>query len=133
MSTAHNDKFIIFFDGTCAFCNAWVQFVLKRDQKLFYFSTLQGDAAKQCLPEELTKDLDTVVLWKKGLLLTKSDAVLGILSELGGFWRLMVVFKVFSKTIRDFAYQGVARMRHRLLKKSSCTLPSQDERKRFLK
>ena len=38
---------ILLYDGECGFCNFWVQWVLKNDQKKeIQFSPLQGDFAK---------------------------------------------------------------------------------------
>jgi len=59
-------------------------------------------------------ELDTVVYAKEGEHLLRSSAVLGILNDLGGAWRLLPVFGIIPASIRDFFYRLVARNRHRL-------------------
>ena len=47
-----NSQNIILFDGVCNLCNAWVDFILKFDRKkIFYFSSLQSETAKQLLSQ----------------------------------------------------------------------------------
>ncbi len=63
------------------------------------------------LPQD---ELDTVVYAKEGEHLLRSSAMLGILGDLGGAWRLLPAFKIIPVSIRDFFYRLVARNRHRL-------------------
>lgn len=58
-------KNIVFFDGTCGFCQWSVQFIYKYDRKeRFFFAPLQGSTAKKILAHnsELITKLDTLVL-----------------------------------------------------------------------
>ena len=41
---------MIFFDGVCGLCNAWIDFVVARDKtRVFRFGPLQGDTAREWL------------------------------------------------------------------------------------
>jgi predicted DCC family thiol-disulfide oxidoreductase YuxK len=125
---------ILFFDGVCGLCNGVVDWLLPRDRhRHLKFATLQGTTAKNLLPPERIADLDTVVVWYKGRILERSDAILVCLSEIGGSWRWVIVLKIIPRFIRDAVYNFVAHNRYRWFGKSStCRLPLPGERLRFL-
>lgn len=125
---------VIFFDGVCGLCNGFIDFVMKidKDQK-FHFSPLQSEYARQNLPEQMTTDLKTVVYKDGDHLSMKSDAVLKILQEIGGPWKLAMMGKVLPRALRDSAYEMVAENRYKLFgKKETCRLPTPEERGRFV-
>ncbi len=35
-SVSLKDKFIVFYDGECGFCNHWVQWILERDKRISF-------------------------------------------------------------------------------------------------
>ena len=125
---------VIFFDGVCGLCNGFVDFMLKVDKdKLFYFSPLQSEYAKTHLPENYTQILDSIVYLDNGALLTKSDAVLKILGEMGGIWKISAIGKVFPRFFSHFVYDLVATNRYKIFgKKENCRIPTPEERSRFL-
>ncbi len=125
---------ILFFDGVCGLCNGLVDWLLPRDRReRLKYATLQGATARNLLPPAYTKDLDTVVLWRRGVILTRSDAVLACLTELGGLWSLLGLLRVLPRFLRDSAYMFVARNRYKWFgRKVSCRMPLPGERLRFL-
>lgn len=131
---------IIFFDGVCHFCNAAVQFIIKRDpQAKFQFTALQSDAAKDILaeqvedPDAITADPDSFILLSNGKIHTKSTASLQVMKQLKGLWPLLYVFIIIPKPIRDFFYTLFAKNRYRLFgKRETCSIPSPKDRARFL-
>lgn len=125
---------VVFFDGVCLLCNGFVDFLLRRDvERLFQFAPLQGERAKVLLPAELHSDVNTVVLWSQGQVFTRSDAVLTVLTQLGGAWGLMKVFWIVPRPLRDLAYRFVAGNRYRWFgRRETCRLPTAGERSRFL-
>jgi predicted DCC family thiol-disulfide oxidoreductase YuxK len=123
---------IIFFDGVCNLCNAFVDFVIRRNSD-FKFASLQGLAASKLLPASLVQDLPSVVLFKDGEIFTESTAALKILKRLGGRWFLASVFLCVPKKLRDIVYRFVGRRRYRWFgQRDTCRLPSPEERVRFL-
>lgn len=127
---------IIFFDGVCNFCAASVHFVLERerDQRL-RFASLQSETAKRLLPPLGIDpaDLDSVVVVEHGVAWTRSSAALKAASYLGFPWRLMPVFMIVPRFVRDAVYAVIARNRYRLFgKKDECMIPSPTLRARFL-
>jgi predicted DCC family thiol-disulfide oxidoreductase YuxK len=130
---------VILYDGVCGLCNRLVRFVLKRDTHAhFRFASLQSVHAARILQlHDLDpQDLDTVyVVQESGERpADRSDAVISILRELGGFWAaIAVAMRIFPKSLRDWGYGVVARRRYRIFGKyQSCPLPEERYRDRFL-
>jgi predicted DCC family thiol-disulfide oxidoreductase YuxK len=125
---------VIFFDGVCGLCNNFVDFVLKVDKKRLYkFSPLQSEFARNHLPLTLTEDMKSVVLFDEGKIFIKSEAVVKILSDIGGAWKIATFARLLPKFISDKAYDMVAENRYKLFgRKETCRLPTPEERSRFV-
>lgn len=127
---------VIVFDGVCNFCNAWVSFVLKRDAKRnFSFATAQSDFGRKLLLDAgyPADELETMLLVSGSRVLSKSDAAIGILSRLGGAWRLSSAFKAIPLSLRDSLYDLVARNRYRIAgRREICVVPTGRDKDRFL-
>ena len=84
------------------------------------------------------KDLDTVYVVKHHgqpdeTLLARSDAILYMVSQLGGIWSFSGVARVIPRALRDAVYKIVARNRYRVFgKHESCLLPEPQHRAKFL-
>jgi predicted DCC family thiol-disulfide oxidoreductase YuxK len=130
------DKKIIVFDGVCILCNSFVLFILKKDQtKQFYFTTAQSDFVKEMMKTTPFKvnPMDSVIYLKNGKLFTESSAVLGILSDLGGIWKLMTIFRLIPPFLRNMIYRFCAKRRYRVFGMlETCMLPSSEWKNRFL-
>lgn len=129
------EKYYIFYDGDCGFCNFWVQWILKNDQKnQFLFAALQSEFGQKFLKERnlKTTDFNTIYLWKpESFYCIKSDAILTITNALGGVYYMANLAKIFPKSLRDFGYDVIAKNRNRL-KPQSCTIPTPEQRKKFI-
>ncbi|MCB0835833.1 MAG: thiol-disulfide oxidoreductase DCC family protein [Bacteroidetes bacterium] len=127
---------IIIFDGVCNFCNASVDFIMKRDkQKRFKFTANQNEAGKEILSKENidTEDVGTIYLLDEGKLYKESTAALRIARHLTFPWNLAYGFVVVPRFLRDPVYQLIARNRYKWFgKKDSCRLPSPEEAARFI-
>ncbi|MBC8488826.1 MAG: DUF393 domain-containing protein [Bacteroidetes bacterium] len=130
------NELIIVFDGVCNFCNSAVQFIVKRDtQNKFRFAALQNKAVYDLLQRHNLKagELDTIVLLKKGFVYLRSDAALQIAKELDMPWKILVIFKIIPKFIRDFLYDVFAKHRYSWFgKRYDCLIHTQELRQRFL-
>ena len=131
--TELREKHIIFYDGVCGLCNRFVTLLLAIDkQKLFYFSSLQGDTAKKLLDQRYTLKPMTVVYHSNLVVSEKSDAVIKIFYDLGFPYYILTIFKLVPRFIRDFFYDLVAKYRHLLFRRVvSCDVIA--NRERFLK
>ena len=108
---------IVVFDGECAFCNAWVRFVARRDTRgAFKFAPRQSEAGREVLSPfaVLPDDPGSIVLVLGNNLYAHSDAILLICRELGWPWSTFSLLRVIPRPIRDLAYTLVARNRYRL-------------------
>jgi predicted DCC family thiol-disulfide oxidoreductase YuxK len=133
---------ILLYDGVCGLCNGFVQFVLPRDRAaIFCFAALQSPLAASILARHGADptDLDTVYVVinlnePNESLLARSDAVLYVLKQLGGFWRFAaLVLGVVPRFLRNWAYRLVARTRYRIFGRyDACPLPTPETRARFL-
>jgi predicted DCC family thiol-disulfide oxidoreductase YuxK len=133
---------IILYDGVCALCNRFVQFVLKRDsQDRFRFASLQSNFAAPILRQygAAPEDLDTMYVVLDHTqpgerLVSRSGAAVVILQELGGGWgTLALSLRVLPEWLRNWGYNLVARNRYRLFGKfDACPIPSEKDRGKFL-
>ena len=128
---------VIFFDGYCVLCNSSVDFLISRDKKdNFRFASLQSDKAAKILSEfdtNIIADPDTVIYLRNGDLKFKSDAAIHIISDLGGGFSLFKSLIFLPKSLRDSAYNLVARKRYSLFgKNESCRIPKRGEKHKFI-
>ncbi|MFS0576058.1 thiol-disulfide oxidoreductase DCC family protein [Sporosarcina sp. 179-K 3D1 HS] len=128
-------KRIVLFDGECNFCDASVQFILKRDPAAhFLFTSLQSETGQQLKKQYyIPENVDSIVLIEKGKAYTKSSAALHIAKKLDGLWHLLFLFILVPRPLRDVAYDYIAKNRYKWFgKKDSCMLPPPEIRKRFI-
>ena len=135
MTTIDPTKYYVFYDGECGFCNFWVHWILKRDNKdQFLFAALQREFGQKILGDrnlEL-KDLDTLYLWKPDeYYLRKSHAVFKISEILGGVYQFISLLRFLPTFITDFFYDQIAENR-KSLATQACEIPTPEERKKFI-
>ena len=124
---------IILFDGECNFCDASVQFIIKRDHGAFHFASLQSKIGQQLVERFQLHGIDSVVLIENDRAYTKSTAALRITKQLYRLWPLCYLLIVVPKSFRDSMYNLIAKNRYKLFgKKDICMLPSEKDRARFL-
>jgi len=131
---------LILFDGVCNLCCGWIRFLIRRDKKaVFTFVPLQTDMGKRLLEtvdlkaENLTtSNINTIVYIKNNQAFIESEAVLEILTNLGGIWRIFGVLRLIPRSLRDKIYRYIASKRYSLFgKRTSCFLPTPENEKRF--
>jgi len=140
-ASAAGGRHLVLYDGVCGLCNRLVQFILAHDHDaVFRFAPLQSAIGHGWVarsggnPGELT----TVYVIPEyetapPQLLARSAAVLFVVGEVPGPWRLLRVLGLLPKTLLDFAYQQVAKSRYRIFGRVEvCLLPSAEHRQRFL-
>jgi predicted DCC family thiol-disulfide oxidoreductase YuxK len=97
---------------------------------------LQGPSFRSALSETVRATLpDTfVIVDGHGRALVKGDAVIHMLARSGGLWRLLGIgFQFVPRPPRNFGYECVGRVRHRLFAKpdAMCPLMAEALRVRF--
>ena len=128
---------IVFYDGTCGFCDWSVQWLLRHDSAgAFVFAPLQGSTAERYGVSPEGHDPTSVVLVLPGpapTRLERSDAVLTILARLGQPWRALSVARLVPRFLRDPFYRLFARYRYVVAGKiDACRIPAPQDRGRFL-
>ena len=129
-------KSIMFYDGTCGFCQASVQLVLRYNKKQnLYFAPLQSGLLADLLPTFTTPEplLDSIIFYEQGRVYTQSEAVLRIARHLRAPFSLFYYFRIIPRVLRDNLYDLVARNRYRIAgRNESCLLPTPEQRARFI-
>lgn len=127
---------IILFDGVCNFCNSGINYVIAHDKnKTFKFSPLQSQTGIELQQKfKITPiDLNTILLIKNDKIYNKSTAVLCIAKELNSISKLLFIFIIVPKPLRDIVYSYIAKNRYKWFgKKDTCMIPTDDVKSRFL-
>ena len=134
-STGTSESMIVYFDGVCGFCNRTVDFLLKRDTAAtLRFAPLQGETARDHLPEQDRTSLDSLVVSRGEKSWRRSAAVVRTLWQLPAPWPIMGwLLWLIPLPLRDLGYRLFAKVRYRLFGKlESCRLPQPGEAERFL-
>jgi predicted DCC family thiol-disulfide oxidoreductase YuxK len=107
---------ILLFDGHCNLCNAWVNFIVKKDSnKTILFASLQRLAGSRLLEEHKidTNYIDSLVFIEKERFSVSSTAALRTLSYLSSWESQLKLLLVLPRPLRDFVYHFVARYRYK--------------------
>jgi len=134
-----SDSFLVCFDGYCLLCNAWVDFLVKRDRNnVFAFASLQSNRGRNILlrngySECELEALDSIVALNSGQVFTRSDAVIEILVALGGVYKIARLLKSIPSSFRNLVYDTIAKKRYVWLgRRDTCRIPSPEESHKFL-
>ena len=129
-----DQKYILFFDGVCGLCNSLVNFMVRVDRRQKYrYAPIQGEYGKSILSEKDRLLLQSVIVVSQGHVFRKSSAVLRLLMDLGGPWKLFGVGYCIPVFLRDYIYDFIAQHRYQWFgEKESCRIPSESERHLFL-
>jgi len=112
---------LVLFDGECALCSGTVQQLLQWDRESrLQFAPIQGETARGIFERQGVKGDVLGGIWlveRRGeaqeRLLRQSDAIIGIFRVLGGWWRVLTLFRWLPKRWRDALYGFMARNRYR--------------------
>jgi predicted DCC family thiol-disulfide oxidoreductase YuxK len=133
MDAAHP---IIVFDAECVLCSANARFVLHYDrQGKFRLASMQGEVG-QMLYRHFGIDPsnpETLIVVTGDTALRDSAAIFAIWWGLGWPWRLLTMFRLVPRVLRDPVYRFVARNRYRIFgKRRTCWVPSAEQADRVL-
>ncbi|MCC7501281.1 MAG: DUF393 domain-containing protein [Flavobacteriales bacterium] len=117
---------LVLFDGDCAYCNGWVNWIRKHDkEQRFRFSPWASPEGLAMRAQHGIPDaIDSIVLVSGEAAYTRSDAAWRVLKALPGFGFGGVLLRFVPRPFRNWGYDLVARNRHRLGMKDSCELPA---------
>ena len=125
---------ILLFDGLCNLCSGAVQFLIRIDKKaIIHFAPLESGFAKMRIANGVVIKTDSVVYVKGKKMYQKSRAIIEVLNDIGGIWKIVNVMLVFPQGLTDRLYDFIAIRRYRWFgKKDRCMVPGPDSAKRFL-
>lgn len=127
---------VLLYDGSCGLCHASVRFVLRRERyPCVLFAALDSETAValRAAHPTIPATSDTVVLVTPTKVHLRSRAFFHLARDLRAPWRWMSVFRVLPAFLTDLPYRLVAALRYRIWGRAdACSLPSPDERARFL-
>jgi predicted DCC family thiol-disulfide oxidoreductase YuxK len=110
----------------CVLCNWAIRFIIRHDNKdVFQFSSLQSDFSKNQLSHINGQDIkkDSIIYQRGNHFYTRSEAVLEILKEIGGVWKLFYLLTLVPKPFRDWVYELIARNRYQIFgKRDQCMI-----------
>ncbi len=99
---------VVLFDSNCLLCNKYVQIMLELDKKqAFDFASLSSNFGINLLLKYQISE-DSIILWDKGRVVTKSTAVLAIVKILGFPYSILLGFYILPKFMRDCMYDYIA-------------------------
>jgi predicted DCC family thiol-disulfide oxidoreductase YuxK len=125
----------LFFDGQCAFCSESVRLISRLDRHgRISFSPLQGETFRSLDITGKPTDTGSLVFLHDGRLYLRSDGTLMMLTVLGGGWKVLAALgRLCPRSLRDWAYDLIARNRYRWFGTSeTCGVPSAALRARLL-
>lgn len=127
---------VVLFDGLCNLCSSSVQFIIRHDPaNRFRFASLQSNFGQEILKKfNLSPTvLNSLILFQNNTVYTRSTAALRVAKQLSGAWKLLGAFLITPTFIRDGVYNIISRNRYNWFgKKSSCWLPSESLKSRFI-
>lgn len=129
------ERFLL-FDGICNLCNGSVKIIHAIDKRnKFKFASLQSDTGHLILEKfDINQDhFTSFVLIIDEACFFKSSAILILLKELGGFWKLFYILIILPIPVRDCVYDFIAKNRYKLFgKRSTCMIRDTDTNQKFL-
>lgn len=135
----NDSNHIVFYDGYCVLCSNSIDFIISKDYpNTFKFASIQSDFAHSVLPEigypiSKLQNVSNIVYLRHSNIKIKSDAVLSILYDLGGVYRLSRLGYVVPSIIRNLIYDCLAKFRYKLFgRRTRCRVPTPQDMTKFL-
>ena len=127
-------KFIYVFDGECAMCSRFVQFLVRHDRNhQFWLATAQSDIGRQyyfaCGLD--ADEMETALLVTGDRTYTHLDVFTESLVRLGWPWKAAVSLRALPRPLANWIYRRIANNRRRL-NGAFCALPNEDVKGRLL-
>jgi len=89
-------------------CNGLINFVMSEDRnEVLRYAPLQGETAQENLSAKYLEDINTMVYKQGDKIYTESNGVIHALASMGGIYKLVLIFKIIPKPIRDNVYSFI--------------------------
>lgn len=140
MRTVPQHRHLLLFDGVCALCSGFVQFVLRHDKDaLFDFASLQSTVgrvwttAAQRQPSPLTSMMVVRDYRSSPDPLVKGRAAIFVIGALGLPWTTFRLFSYVPGVVLNVVYDAVASRRYQIAGiRTACFVAGAEVRERFI-
>lgn len=105
---------MVLFDGDCSLCNRGVRFMIRhsRTGRFEYLPLRSAQGAGYLRQHGFPEDYgESIVLIDGDQSFVKSDAALRIAVSLNGVWKILTVFRLVPRVLRDKIYDWIGRNR----------------------
>ncbi len=130
-----NNK-VVFYDGYCVVCSRFINLLVNADKKKqISFSNISSNFSKKILKGKLkNEEIGKFIVFLSGnKVFVRSNAVIQIFIELGGFYKSFYLLKILPQNFRDFFYELFANNRYKWFgKMKECHMPSKELSDRFI-
>lgn len=128
-----HDYTIVMYDGTCGFCNEYIQFILDRNpSRRLKFVSQQSETGQQLINQFNIKEYTTsIIVIENHQYYKKSTAIFKIMKQLGTSWKYVSYLQIIPAFISDFVYSIFSKYRYKLTSQH-CRLISKEEQSFFL-
>ena len=103
---------------------------------LFLFTAIQSTIGQKIIQELKidTSKTDSIILYDPNkAYYVKSSAILRIVNEFSGIWKLLQIFRILPPAFNNLFYDFIARNRYKWYgKKESCMIPTPELKAKFL-
>lgn len=122
---------ILIYDGECGMCSKFISFIVQinRNSNL-YITDFHSNWTKKNM--KLDSNIDSMIFLSEGKKYIYSDSILHLLAEANSIFKVLLVFKLIPKVLRDKIYKFLARNRHFFNKSNSCSISSKKNNDLFL-
>ena len=121
---------ILIFDGVCNLCNGLVRFLAKKDRRsCIRFIPYQSITGQLLLKKFNISgiEIDSVIYISDYNIYFNSSAVLTVLKDIGGVWKMFYFLIIIPGFIRNFLYSFIAHNRYVFFgKRDTCAIPERD-------
>jgi len=129
-----DDRPVFVFDGYCVLCSTGASWLMKHAPGRVRFSSAQSPLGKAIFRHYAIDPDKTYLLIANGRASGESTGYLQLCKFLGGPWRLLLVFGLVPRPVRDWAYRIIARNRYRWFGQvDQCALLSEEQKAQMLK
>lgn len=126
-------KGLVIFDSYCVLCNRVIQFLSKIDKhEKLLFTSFESKTWKS-LQIPLPENTDSVVFITRNTYYLRSEAVIEIAKTLPFPFRIISIYRLLPKSLRNSIYNFIARNRFRLFGESqACKLITGKSKRAYL-
>ena len=128
---------VVFMDGECVLCGTGARLIAHLDRSSEFRICPTQSPLGHAMLSHYGLDPDDPDSWLylvDGQVFKSLDAVIRVGKRLGGWGRLLQIFRIFPKLVQDWLYKRLARNRYRLFgRREVCLVEDKGLRSRLIK